>query len=439
MLALSSRLLSLFLGAALAAFFALPAAFAYGQARQDWSAALVGIYFSGSERFSPEELERAAGLERAATVTPADFKAAADRLAASGAFREVGYAFEPSGTGVVVRYTLLDSEKWLPARFENLVWFTDEELTAYVKQRVPLFQGEVPPGMRMSEDVEMALAGLLLERGIPGRVQQYPVADTGGNLLAVAYSVSGASMPVEAVEFPGSSGEFTRMLAQEARAVRGREYSAGMLTAYARHNFLPVYLRRGYLKAEFGAPRARLLSRDGTASPVAVALPVTEGRPYRLRDVVLEGNTQFPTDELRRALDPKPGQPVDAVRFEERLGEMRKLYGARGYLQLQTEVETEFEDAAGDVLYRITVREGPQFRMGRVRVEGLQGSDAERLARSYGQKPGEPFNTGYEWKVTLDHLPAAYRANASRTSFVMRLEPRPETQTVDVVLGVELR
>jgi outer membrane protein assembly factor BamA len=408
-------------------------------ASQHWTAPLVGIYFSGSERFSAEELERASGLERAVNVTPADLRLAADRLAATGALREVTYRFEPSGTGVVVRFQVLDAEQWAPVRFENLVWFSDDELMEHLKQRVPLFRGELPPGSELSEQAELVLTMLLAERGITGRVQHSPLGTMDGRITGIAFRVEGVVLRVESFEFPGSTGEFPQLLRQAAQAVRGRDYSAGMVASYAQHSFLPVYLRHGRLKAKFGTPRARLAGREGNAHHVVVALPVEEGREYRLRALEITGNVQFTAAELRGSLQAKLGEPVDAVALDEQMAVLRRLYGTRGYLHARAEAQPDFDDAEGTASYRLQVREGPQFRMGRVRVEGLTGADAERLARSYGQKPDEPFNASYEWKVGQELLPAAWRAQAERARFAMKLEPQPETQTVDVVLSVELR
>ena len=52
---------------------------------------IIAIRSTGSHEFSGDEIARASGLKINQTIGPAEFKNAADRLAATGAFAEVGY------------------------------------------------------------------------------------------------------------------------------------------------------------------------------------------------------------------------------------------------------------------------------------------------------------------------------------------------------------
>jgi len=61
-------------------------------------------------------------------------------LTQSGVFGQVNYKFD----GESAEYTVADAEQFVPAVFENFVWFTDAELSSQVRSSVPLFTGVIP-------------------------------------------------------------------------------------------------------------------------------------------------------------------------------------------------------------------------------------------------------------------------------------------------------
>ena len=120
---------------------------------------LVRVLVTGSERYHEDDLVRATGLKVDSQVTADDLQNAANRLGNSGAFSSVQFLFKPAvGTkGVEADFQVSDAEKFLPAAFENFVWFSDSELQAAVHQMVPLYDGQLPTSGNMSDEVNAAL------------------------------------------------------------------------------------------------------------------------------------------------------------------------------------------------------------------------------------------------------------------------------------------
>src|SRR5215467_5388569 len=114
---------------------------------------LARILITGSERYQQDDLMRATGLTVNAQVTADDLQNAANRLGNSGAFSSVQFLFKPV-TGprgsVEADFQVTDAEKFLPAVFENLVWFNESELQAALHQDVPLYNGQLPTSGNMS-------------------------------------------------------------------------------------------------------------------------------------------------------------------------------------------------------------------------------------------------------------------------------------------------
>src|SRR5580658_11317980 len=105
---------------------------------------LVSIRVTGTKRHKPEDVIRATGLQLGQAVHKEDLEDVVRLLGESGAFTDISYslAFDPAGTKVEL--TVRDSKKFVPVNFDNLVWFSHQELFDKLHGSVPLFDGEVP-------------------------------------------------------------------------------------------------------------------------------------------------------------------------------------------------------------------------------------------------------------------------------------------------------
>src|SRR5579872_6039460 len=133
---------------------------------------LARILVTGSQRYREEDLVRATGLTVNTQVTADDLQNAANRLGNSGAFASVQFLFKPviGAKGVEADFQVKDAEKYLPAVFENFVWFSDQDLQDALHQAVPLFKGDIPSSGNMSDDVSAALSKLLVSKGLPREI-----------------------------------------------------------------------------------------------------------------------------------------------------------------------------------------------------------------------------------------------------------------------------
>src|SRR5580704_1263588 len=105
---------------------------------------LISVQVKGAKRYKQDEVVAATGLELGQTVGEDDFKRAVQRLGDTGAFTEVAYSFQYSALGTKLELQVSENDQLVPARFDNLVWFTDQELRDKLQARLPLFQGQLP-------------------------------------------------------------------------------------------------------------------------------------------------------------------------------------------------------------------------------------------------------------------------------------------------------
>ena len=105
---------------------------------------LIAVRVIGSKRFPEAAIVAATGLQMGTAVNEDDFKKAARRLGDMGVFTEIAYSFTYSSAGTKLELHVNDAGKFVPAHFEDFVWFSDAELLKRIQEHAPLFDGELP-------------------------------------------------------------------------------------------------------------------------------------------------------------------------------------------------------------------------------------------------------------------------------------------------------
>src|SRR5215467_16152127 len=319
---------------------------------------LISVTATGSKRYPENDIVAASGLQIGTTVVEDDFKRAARRLGDLGVFADIAYSFSYSSAGTKLVLQLTDAEKFVPVRFEDFVWFSDEELMKRIKERAPMFNGEVPLSGGLADRVSDVLQALLVENSIPGNVEFERAGKANGPIDSIVYRVSEVVIQVRNVEFAGASEAELPALKDAARRVFDREYSRSVLNALVEHQLLPVYHSRGYLKAAFGEPQPKVVKKPSTDTGegirnltiVDVVYPVTPGTQYKIKGLEWSGNKEFPTDVLQKMVRAQPGDIANTVRVGDNLKDVQKLYGSRGYVSATIKAEAEFDDPTSTVL-----------------------------------------------------------------------------------------
>jgi outer membrane protein assembly factor BamA len=372
---------------------------------------LIAVKVTGTKRFAQADVVAASGLRVGTTAGEDDFKRAARRLGDTGVFNDIAYSYSYSSAGTKLELQVTDADKFLPARFEDFVWFTDEELRQKVKEHIPLFNGELPIAGRLPDEVSDVLQALLVEKDVPGHVNYLRYAREGGPVEAINYSVSDVLIRVRKVEFTGASTNELPLLEAAAERVADREYSRSRISEFVEHQLLPVYHARGYLKASFGPPRPHVVQSAAADNSVEtrnetfvdVALAVNSGRQYTLSSLEWSGNREIPTETLQSLISANPGQVMNMVRLADALQEVRTLYSARGYINCFVGINEQFDDAVGAVAIRLEVKEDYVYRMGELDFRGLDNSLTAKLRSAWKLRQGDVYDATY----LKEYLPEA--------------------------------
>jgi outer membrane protein insertion porin family len=398
---------------------------------------LLSVKATGTARYTEKEILGASGLRLGQDVAEGDLKEAAQRLGESGVFSGVVYSFSYSDSGAKVEFQLTENEKnkLVPAHFENFVWFTDAELLAALKQRVPLFKDVVPTSGRMADHVNEELQALLTERHLPGRVEFLRQSTQDGReLTGIEYRVAEITTSIRNVEFPGASPDQTVFLERAVHTVLDAEYFRSKLAAVAKFDLLPLYLQRGYLKAAFGPSEARAMTgagektgdtkADATSSEdsnpnyveVDVILPVTPGNVFSVSSVTWKGNSAITTDDASHVFHLAIDHPADAVRVTNDAENLLRVYRSLGYMTAEVKPVAELDEEKNTVHYDMSIAEGDLYKMGELEIIGVDTPSKDRLNEAWKLREGQPYNADYTKKFLDDAarlLPRGLQYSAS--------------------------
>ena len=405
---------------------------------------LTALKATGPKRYTEKEILAATGLQLGQNAAEGDFKEGAQRLGDSGMFSDVAYTFSYSDTGSKVEFQLadIDKTKLVPAHFENFVWFTDAELLAALKQRVPLFQDLVPLAGRLPDRISEALQALLSEKHYPGRVDFLREGQQeGGDFKSVVYKAEEVSIHIRNVEFPGASPEQAAFLASAASRLTDAEYIRSSLEAVARHDFVPLLLQRGYLKAFFGPSDARVVPSADNSTPtdieVDALLPVSPGKQYMVSGVDWKGTSSLPKADVSSLFHLTAGQPADAVKLARDCERLTAVYRSRGYMTAQVKPGPLMDDDKGTVHYYINVIEGDIYKMGELEILGLDTPSHDRLREAWKLREDQPYNPEYTKKFLDDAGPLLPRG--AQYSIKISEELDAKTKTVDVTIHYKMQ
>lgn len=351
---------------------------------------------TGSQRYSPPEIIAACGLKIGGAAREDDFKKATEELGQTGLFTNISYSFAYSSDGTKLDLQFADNDKLVPARFENFVWFSDQDLTAKIHEILPLFRGQVPVGGNFSDQVSDALQALLLQRSLAARADYVREAESDdGPITAVKFRVTGVNIQVHEVTVPNALPAEKAELAAAVKKLEGTEYLRSQVSLFAKATLLPIYRERGFLKATFSDPQTKVLHEDQGDTQVDLALPVNPGLQYKTGKLTWDGNTAFPAEKLQSLIRLQPNQPANAVQLEADLQAVHKLYGTVGRMTAAVAPEAEFDDTTSSVAYKFHVHEGEVFHLGDLDIQGLDSKLTDRVRDAWTLQPEDPYDSGY--------------------------------------------
>lgn len=374
------------------------------------------IEFAGLQRRSVEESISTTGLKIGDPFALDALDAAAQRLIDSGLFKTVTYKTRANKNQMTITFQVEEAAV-ASSRviFDNFIWFGDTELIGAVKRELPSFSGTAPDNGDTVERIVKALQRFLHEHQIEATVTHMVSQDSpGGPIQEHIFTVSGVPLPICSIHFPGAKNVSEAKLIESSTALKGNDYSRKFVSLFVLNNLLPIYRELGQLQAAFSPSLAKPEATANCKSGVDLTIPVDEGLIYKWAGAQWTGNRALTAAELDAALGMKADQPANGIKLDNASREISKEYGRKGFLLVKVKSAPEFDDQTQNVVYRMDVVEGPQFRMGQLITRGFSESETKQINTRWKLKTGEIFDQTYAKEFSQKSMQEIMRDNFLR-------------------------
>jgi outer membrane protein insertion porin family len=192
----------------------------------------------------------------------------------------------------------------------------------------------------------------------------------------------------------------------------------------SRHAIDSVYRKRGYY-----AVQVKTIELPQENNQVRVVFDVVEGPRVVVGQVVIEGNTSFKDEDVVKGMTTRPegfwwfrkGEYNEEKVEDDIRASIPNWYADRGHVDLRVLSDTLVADTVpGKAIIRITLDEGPAYKVGRFEASGNRRFSTEEVSTFFpfgkavvagsGDAIGDPFSRA-AWAAATERLSALYQNN----------------------------
>ena len=351
---------------------------------------LETLKIQGNKRIDAGKIIAASGLKIGVPVVKADFDNARSRLLASGAFESVGYEFKPSApnTGYDAVIEVAEVDQLYSYRFEELP-VPDDAVRAALRKQEPLLGDQIPATKDVIDRYVKAIQQVIGDKvTVTGKLS----SDLPGPLMLL-FRPNTPRAQIAEVHFTGNKVLPAAMLMKALGEVAiGTAYSEAAVRVLLDSSIRPLYDARGRIRVAF--PKIAVEPAP-MVDGVIVTVTVDEGPSYNMGEVKFAGVAAAEAAELQRTANI---QSKDIANFDDVKAGLDKIllrYRNKGYLKASSHVDRNIDDKAHTVDLVITVEPGPQFRMGKLEIVGLDINSEPAIRKMWGIRTGAPFEPDY--------------------------------------------
>jgi outer membrane protein insertion porin family len=311
---------------------------------------------------------------------------------------------------------------------------------------------------------KVVLQQLLSEHGrqfanITVQVQQIPPAS-----VAVTFNVKeGPKIKVGKIVFQGNHHVSSRKLRAAMKNLKpigipssiflenvfSRTFDASKLEEDA-ERVRDALQHAGYFKAVVQDPKTNLRTINGgfripifqkrPSKVMDINIPLEEGAKFKLKQINFKnssGTLSFvPTERLRPLFPIKDGDTFDTHLVGKGIENLRKLYGAGGYINFAAVPSTDIDDEKKQITLNVDIDPGKPFYVRRIEFQGNTTTRDRVIRRELLVQEGQVFNT-QAWEVSVLRL--------NQLNYFEALKPEDDTErklneqdgTVDLTVKVK--
>jgi outer membrane protein insertion porin family len=345
----------------------------------------------------------------------------------TGYFQNLYFTREDTTRGIILNIFLRENPTIRDITYKGLNSVTQSDLLArYKKEKVDLTEESQYDNGKVAH-AEAVIKEMLAEHGHQFATVKADVKNIPPASVQIVFNIKeGPVVKVGKIKFTGNPHVSSRTLRRAMRGLKpiGIPYSLIFENLFAQtydssklemdtELVRQVYRDKGYVNAAVEQPETQIRDEGGlnffTFRPrrgkrIDILLPIEEGARYRMGTITFTGlNPRFNPKALRALFPLKDGDWFNATGMGKGLDNLKKAYGADGYINFGAVPVPKFDDQKRTVSWNIDIDEGKQFYVSRIEFQGNTITRDRVVRRELLLQEGQIYNSQL-WEYSLMRL-----------------------------------
>jgi hypothetical protein len=319
----------------------------------------------------------------------------------------------------------------LPYTFSNFAWWTDAQIRAELKHRIPSLGDEVGRGSAQEARLRDELTAMLASKGVHATVVTEEPSATQASVSAfmktlpfyipgssqrphIVFSISSPQIVVGGLDVDSSpEGD---IVGRVARQMEGKPFDSSEIPLEA-HQLAEPLQRHGYLSAEVVVMPGHPL-RVGDAYYVPMRAEVSAGPLYHVGLISADGGPLLHGRDLSGYFDLQSGEVATPYAFDRLESSIMTVYFQAGYASVHFVDRPELDPEHAVATYRLQTVTGPQYRIRTVTVRNLSPAQEAEVRNLLALSPGDVYD-----QIAVDELHAKVQESANLKGFDYSFAP----------------
>jgi len=146
------------------------------------------------------------------------------------------------------------------------------------------------------------------------------------------------------------------------------------------------YKQHGYLEAEITSYDVNI---DTLKHEASLSIEIEEGELTRIAGISILGNEEFSDEAIMEKIIPEEGDAFESGKIDKSVLDLLTLYADNGYLDAVVNPDIRVDSEIHRALVDFVIEEKDQYKVGEIRLEGLEKTNAGVVLRELLFKPGD--------------------------------------------------
>jgi len=283
----------------------------------------------------------------------------------------------------------------LPYSFGNFVWWSDDELRAMLRKRIPGLGDEISTSPEAKGKMRDALKEILKDKGIAAEIYSEEPSyfgsarDPEAPVPSIRFSIIHPQILLNKVSLKVDPDSLAPLLQPENHWGEGRPYSA-FGNWSIRSRIKGVLRENGYLDGQVLVARQPVF-KEGEHFQVGIEVTVTAGPQYHVSSITADGGPLLTGRDFSTLYGMKEGDIPGRYPLSGLESQLRAFYLHYGYADVEIRNLPVLDRDHALISYHMDVIPVPVYHLRSLTINNLDATQESKARELLGMKPGDIY------------------------------------------------